>query len=88
VSRVGSVESVLHGVRLAILLLSRYWAVTVLGPIRYVFRELTDDRVAMLTFTGSGKGTARFSTIALIVAWIGCIVLDFSHTSGFFLLII
>jgi zinc transporter 5/7 len=59
--------------------------VTVLGPIRYAIGEFTDDRVAMLTFTGLGKGTARFSTIALVAGWTGCIVLDFSCTSGFVL---
>jgi hypothetical protein len=44
--------------------------------------ELSDGRVTMLTFTGLGKGTARFSRVALVGAWTGCVVLDFSRTSG------
>jgi hypothetical protein len=36
----------------------------------------------MLTFAGLGRGTARFSAVALASAWTGSIVLDFSRTTG------
>jgi hypothetical protein len=38
----------------------------------------------MLSFAGLGRGTAAFSIVALISAWIGSALLDFSQSTGAF----
>ena len=41
-------------------------------------------RVTMLSFAGIGKGTAPFSVIVLISAWIVSTLLEFSQSVGVF----
>ena len=73
----------LQGLRIAIVLTSRYWCLSVLGPIRYLFRGIgVHCRVCMLSFTGMGVGRWRFSSWALGMGWIGCIVVDLGHVEG------
>ena len=78
-------DQVLQALRVAVCLISRYWAVSILGPTRYVHLELGGVlivSVTMLTFVEFGRGTAPFSVFALISGWMGCILLDVISAVG------